>query len=181
MRRFFNVRTIGSAWLALTVTVWTGCSPAISKAVRKEVNPAISYEQIRDAPDKYIGEMVLIGGEVIQTRNTTQGSLLYVLQKDLDYRGKPHKDDRSGGRFLVQDPRFLDPAIYRAGRLVTVAGRVMGKQVRKIDELDYTYPILHAEEIHLWPDEPGGSEYYFYPHPIWYFSGVYGSSFPPWY
>jgi outer membrane lipoprotein len=149
--------------------------------VRKEVDREISFAQIRNAPEDYIGEVVLLGGEIIRARNTTQGTLLFMLQKELDYRGKPRKDDRSEGRFLIQYPLFLDPVIYGSGRLVTIAGRVMGKQVRKIGELDYTYPVLHAEEIHLWHDDPGRSEYYYYPHLLWYFGGVSDSTRPPWY
>jgi outer membrane lipoprotein len=163
------------------VLTWTGCLSPISKSARQEVNPRISFKEIRDAPEKFIGERVLLGGEIIRCRNTTQGTLLYVLQKEVDYRDKPRKDDRSDGRFMVQDPRFLDPEIYGSRRLVTVAGRVMGMQVKKIDDLDYGHPVIHADEIHLWRDDSERREYYFYPQPMWYFWGVSGSTLPPWY
>ncbi len=180
MNHFGTARILWAAALTLLLSNGAGCLSPISKSVREKVDQEISFEEIRNAPEDYVGEMVLLGGEIIQTRNTTQGTLFLVLQKELDYRGKPRKDDRSAGRFMVQDPRFLDPAIYSSRRLITVAGRVMGTQTRKLDELDYTYPVLHAEEIHLWRDEPK-NQYYFYPQPRWYFWGVSDSTFPPWY
>jgi outer membrane lipoprotein len=167
--------------LVLVLLTWSGCLSPISKSVREELNPELSLKQILEAPEDYIGETVLLGGEILYTRNTTQGTLVCVLQKELSRRDKPHEGDRSDGRFLVQVARFLDPEIYSSRRLLTVAGRVMGTQVRKIDDLEYTHPVIHAEEIHLWGDEPERREYYFYPHPVWYFWGVSDSTFPPWY
>lgn len=179
MRLFGTVRTLGKAFLVLALA--TGCSSPISKSVRKETKPEISFRQLRQSPKDHMAEMVLLGGEIIRTRNTTQGTLLYVLEKELDYRGKPRKDDKSGGRFVVQHPGFLDPVIYGAGRLLTVAGRVMGEQKEKIDEVDYTYPVLHAEEIHLWPDEPERGEYMFYPYYYYHYPwGPGGWILPAW-
>jgi len=181
VRLFHTKRILWGICLTVMALTWTGCLSPISKSVRKQVDTKISFKEIRKDPEKFIGERVLLGGEIISSRNTTQGTLLYVLQKELDYRDKPRKDDRSDGRFMVQDPRFLDPEIYGSRRLVTVAGRVMGKQVRKIGDLDYVHPVIHAEEIHLWRGEPERREYYFYPQPMWYFWGVSDSAFPPWY
>jgi outer membrane lipoprotein len=177
-----HLRTVVPVLCILIPVICAGCFSPVSKSVREEVNREISFEQLRNAPVDYMGETVLLGGEIIQTRNTTEGTLLYVLQKELDYRGKPQKDDRTGGRFLVQHPAFLDPVVYSSGRLVTVAGRVMGKREKKIDELDYAYPVLHAREIRLWPDEPNRSEYtfrpYFYYHYPWYWGSA---TLAPWY
>ena len=179
MRHFRIERTLWGVGSALVILGLSGCLSPISKSVRREAKPRISFLKLREAPDNYVGETVVLGGEILSTRNMTQGTLLWVLQKELDYRDKPREGDRSDGRFIVQDPRFLDPEIYARRRLVTVAGRVMGKQSETIDDLDYAHPVIHAEEIHLWRGERERREYYFYPQPMWYFWGVSDSTFPP--
>lgn len=58
--------------------------------------------------------------------------------------------DKSEGRYLVVVDRFLDPAIYRSGRDITVAGEVRGSEVRRLGEIDYRYPVIAASELYLW-------------------------------
>jgi len=55
------------------------------------------------------------------------------------------------GRFLVEVESFLDPAIYSAGRQITVAGVATGKEMRKLGQINYTYPVLTSKELYLWP------------------------------
>ena len=64
----------------------------------------------------------------------------------------------SEGRFIIQTPGFLDPAIYSPGRKLTVAGTVAGKEVRPLGEIEYTYPIIEKRELYLWPEEEAVSD-----------------------
>jgi outer membrane lipoprotein len=63
-------------------------------------------------------------------------------------------------------------AIYNGGRKVTVAGEVRGKKIQRLGEIDYTYPLISAKEIHLWPVEKDERVYCPYPYwhyPWWYY------------
>lgn len=124
-------------------------SPPISRSVRMKVDPELSFAQLRADPHSYLGRGVLLGGEILQTRNTTEGTFILMLQRPLGPMGTPRGDDESGGRFIILESRFLDPVIYRRGRRLVVAGEVVGKLVGRVDAMEYTYPVIQAQEIHL--------------------------------
>jgi len=155
---------IDSLFLAIALTA--GCSSPISKSVRTEIDPKISFQQLRDQPASYEGRTVLLGGEIIRTHNKPEGTTIEILQKELDRRGRPKGKDETGGRFRVFASGFLDPVVYCPGRRVTIAGAVAGCQVEKVGEVDYAYPLLGAREIHLWQDRP--RSVVIYPYPVWY-------------
>ena len=155
---------IFAVFLAIALTA--GCSSPISKSVRNEIDPEISFQQLRDQPASYEGRTVLLGGEIIRTHNKPEGTTIEILQKELDRWGRPMGKDETGGRFRVFADRFLDPVVYNQGRRVTIAGAVSGCQVEKVGEVDYVYPLLRAREIHLWQDR--SRSVVLYPYPVWY-------------
>jgi outer membrane lipoprotein len=152
--------------LFTAVALTVGCSSPVSKSVRKELDPDISFDQLRELPASYQGRLVLLGGEIIRTNNKQEGTTIEILQKRLNRWGRPKDEDDTEGRFLVFAERFLDPVVYSKGRRITVAGTVLGGHKEKIGEVDYVYPLLRAREIHLWQDR--SSSVLVYPYPIWY-------------
>lgn len=92
------------------------------------------------------------GGEIARISNLQQGSLLEVVEFSLNSSGRPVKADTSGGRFRVLISDFLDPAIYAPGRLITVLGTFSAIEADKVGEQAYLFPILHSEQLHLWPE-----------------------------
>ncbi|MBW2040040.1 MAG: Slp family lipoprotein [Deltaproteobacteria bacterium] len=141
----------------LTILLLAGCAPVISREVLKEVDKGVSFEQLSEEPEAYKGRTLLLGGDVIETQNLPDKTLIFVLQRPLGFRGRPAAGDVSKGRFIVTVPGFLDPAIYSHGRKVTVAGTVVGKEVRPLGEIDYTYLIVEKRELYLWPEEKSSS------------------------
>ena len=87
--------------------------------------------------------------------NTPAGTRLVLLQYPTDSRGRPQIDAPSGGRFLVLTPEYLETAIYRPGRALTVAGEVRGQRELPIGETIYRYPLLAPREMYLWPEGNG--------------------------
>ena len=133
--------------------VMTGCAPVISQEALKEVDQSVRFEELLENPDAYEGKIVLLGGEIIKTENLPDKTVIIVLQRSLGYNQKPDSEGESKGRFIVSTPGFLDPAIYRPRREITVAGSVMGKEVRPLGELEYAYPIIEKKELYVWPPE----------------------------
>ena len=130
-----------------------GCAPVISKGALKEVDQGLSFVQLLENPEAYRGKTVLLGGTIIETQNLSERTLIVVLQRHLGFRKKPSGEDVSRGRFIVYAPGFLDPAIYRHGRKITVVGSVVGREVRPLGEIEYSYPVIEKKELHLWPPE----------------------------
>jgi outer membrane lipoprotein len=98
------------------------------------------------------GERVRWGGTIAATRPERDATCVEVVSLPLDVRTRPRRTDRSFGRFLACAPGFYDPEIYAPRREVTVVGSLDGREHGRVDDYDYTFPIVRAEAIHLWPE-----------------------------
>ena len=154
---------------SLILLLLPSCVYVISKEVRREVTKDLNLREVIKAPDAYKGKVVLWGGVIIESKNLKKDTRVVVLQKDLNRWGRPKESDESQGRFIVFHPGYLDTAIYRRGREITVAGEVIGQKVLPIDEVEYSYPVLSPREIHLWREERRAKyPYPFWPYPWWW-------------
>jgi outer membrane lipoprotein len=159
----------------LVLSVVSACAYPISQQYREEARPDLTFSMVFKNPDAYIGSIVIWGGKIIETHNRPGETEITVLETPLGYGEKPEAAEFSRGRFIVRTLTFLDPAIYRAGRRITVAGEVIGKEAKPLGETKYTYPLLKAKEIHLWRREI----VYVYPRDYyWWGWGWYGPYWP---
>jgi outer membrane lipoprotein len=149
-----------------------GCAQVISKQLRGQVAKELTLSEVLKDPETYKGKTVLWSGVIISSVNLKEGTMIEVLQKPADRQGRPKDVDESEGRFLALYPGYLDVAIYNGGRKVTVAGEVQGKKIQRLGEIDYTYPLISAKQIHLWPVEKEDRVYY--PCPYWHYPWWYG-------
>lgn len=161
------------AFMLIVLLHVTACTQVISESGRKLADPAITYGHLKQNPDSYIGKNVILGGKIAAVRNAKDGGTLEVVQMELDRSYYPEDAMFSGGRFLVTSPDLLDRMIYEPGRFVTVLGEVKGKQVRMLDEVEYSYPVVAIREIHVWRSSGMGTLYpnpspYFYQSPYYY-------------
>ena len=130
-----------------------GCAAVISKETLEKTDKTLTFEKLLENPETHKGKTVLLGGTIIETQNFSDRSGIVVLQRPLDFQKKPLAEDISKGRFIVYILGFVDPAIYRNGRKITVVGIVTGSEVRPIDNIGYSYPVIEKKELHLWPSE----------------------------
>lgn len=128
-----------------------GCASGISKKARSQVTFSDSFKVLQASPNRYVGETVLLGGKILETLATSDSSEITVLELSLSKQGRPVDGAKSGGRYLVRSDQFLDPAIYKKDTLLTVVGKISGKEGRKIGDFNYIYPIVEEIEIKLWP------------------------------
>lgn len=170
--------------LWMTVLSVAGCAISpFSKPVRNATKTQPSFSEISARPDAYKGRMAMLGGVIVQTSNRPQFTEIEVVQKPLDRSDRPEDVDISAGRFLIRCNRFLDSAVYAKGREVTVAGEIQGKESKPLDQINYNYPIIGCNEIHLWATRP---TYTYYPMPYWYdpwwrgWPGYYPYWYPYW-
>ncbi len=137
--------------LMLTTTLLaSGCATTIPKEVMERVNRNITFEALKENPTAYEGQTVLLAGVIVKTTNTPTGATLEIYQTQMDWEDRPAHTDVSKGRFLAQYGEFLDPEIFSKQRQVTVAGKVLGVKRMKLGEMEYPYPVIGAEAIHLW-------------------------------
>ena len=131
----------------------SGCASVISQRALDEVDRTLVFEQLLENPEAHKGKTVLLGGTIIETQNFSDRTLIVVLQRPLGFRKRPIVEDVSRGRFIINTLGFLDPAIYRNERKITVVGSVIGSEVRTLGKTEYSYPVVEKRELYLWPLE----------------------------
>ncbi len=137
----------------------------------------IQLSELRQNPEIYKGRLFVLGGIIVKTTLTAEGSLIEALYVPVDSMGYLKGLDTSQGRFLAiyRGKDILDPVIFREKREITLAGSFIGTRTGRIDELDFTYPFFEIEELYLW--EEAREEYLAPPYPSWYYPWYY----PPYY
>lgn len=122
-------------------------------------NPAVTPGMSVSTLKQHLGEQVLWGGVIVATRNLENSTQLEILAYPLTTGQRPNTKRSSAGRFLALRQGYLEPKDYAAGREVTVLGTLSDIQHGRIGEAEYTYPVIQARGVHLWPtrETQGGS------------------------
>ena len=137
------------AVLALLLMV-AGCAPPFPKDLLEKVSPNVSFQALKENPDKHKGALVMLGGMIVDAKNLKEGTVIEVLQKPLDSGARPLNTDATEGRFIITSEKFLDAAVYHRGRLITVIGEVIGRKTQPLGDVEYQYPLISAKDLHLW-------------------------------
>jgi outer membrane lipoprotein len=137
--------------VALLVTL-AGC--ALTEEAGDGSGPetkALTFLQVKTAPDSFKGQSVVFGGKVLTARRQKDGTRIEILQLPLDRSARPGYDlTQSQGRFIAMYQEFLDPATVPTGTRITVTGEVSGSITLPLDETDYTYPVIDIKRVQVW-------------------------------
>jgi len=146
--------------LALTLALFlTGCTHIISDKSLDRADRSVAFEALRKDPDAFKGKFVILGGLVVAVRQTPEGAQLEIVEHPLDSEERPDDSAGSGGRFLVYLPTDSGYGTFKPGVLVSLAGEVVGKAVKPLDNVEYTYPVLVVKEVHVIVSPPGMRPY----------------------
>lgn len=175
-------RTLLSA-VALLVTL-AGCASTEEAGDGSDAQTkALTFLQVKAAPDSFKGQSAVFGGKVLTARRQKDGTRIEILQLPLDQSTRPGYDlTQSQGRFIGIYRKFFDPAIVPHGTRITVTGEVSGSITLPLDETDYTYPVIDIKLVQVWARSedvaPRISPNYMGPGPYW---GPYWSPYwRPW-
>jgi|GEM_PF-210347 len=144
---------------AMALISFNGCTSVISQDSLHLVDDNLNFATLNHQPDSFIGKYVLLGGQIVSTIRVPVGSQMEITNLTLGDDDFPDPSLGSYGRFIAISDAYLDPAIFSAGRLVTLVGQVTGSQVAKLDGMDYRYPIVVIRELYLWGAPPDGYGY----------------------
>jgi outer membrane lipoprotein len=131
--------------------VFLSACAGLPAAVKNVPVSNLSYKQVSADPNNYKDTPVRWGGVIIDVENEENQTLVQVLSYPLDYSGRPRTTKQSEGRFVVKSAEFLDPAVYKKDREITVAGVLEGDIERKIGKKTVRLPLLSSTAIYLWP------------------------------
>jgi len=98
-----------------------------------------------------IGQPVRWGGSIVRVDPREEETCFEIVSLPLDGYARPRPSDDSYGRFLACSPGVFDPAIYSVDRAVTVVGSVRDLERGHVGERPYTFPLVAAEVVYLWP------------------------------
>ncbi len=154
MKRTTYIRIV--PLLVAALLLCAGCARPFPSRITDQVDKRVSFADLQKNPGSYKGNWVMFAGVIVASVTEKDGSTsLEVVQKPADSQGRPLRTDESGGRFIAVSKQFLDPAVYRGGRVITVVGEVIGDSVRPLGEMSYRYPLLAVEALHLWEPSYG--------------------------
>lgn len=156
--------------IAFSLFFTTFCS-VIPKEIKEGAQGPLPFEVLAKNSNPYIGKLVILGGYVLEVRNLAEKTELVVLQAPLSFQDEPRSKDASRGRFIISHAAFLDPEIYKKNRKITVAGKITGSRVERIENHDFTYPTMDAVQIYLWSQFEKYRYPYYYDYPYHHYRG----------
>src|SRR4030067_2476614 len=116
--------------IAAVLFIIAGCGPVISENEAKPVDRDIEFRSVVADPARYNGKSVVFGGTILNIENLEGVTVMEVVQEGLNSQLKPVERGESAGRFLVKVDRFMDPAIFSAGKRRTIAGGGTGPETK---------------------------------------------------
>jgi len=143
------------------------CAHVISREYRDTVSRDVPFGSLVRNSDNYLNEMFILGGIIVESRISDQGSEIEAVHTPVDRFGNIIDRDISEGRFLITSRKYLDPSIYRKDRAVTVAGILKGSRIRELGGVEYSYPVIEARELYLWKEEMHYPYIPYYTYPYW--------------
>ncbi len=136
-------------WIGVVLCVFISACAQVrfeGAEARVEVFPA----DISDA-ERWVGEVVVWGGRIIETANLEEGSELLVLGLPLTSGNVPKIEEQSVGRFIVRTGQFIEPLDFSPGRYVTLKGRLSGLSSDwSRSGQAFELPVVLEDGLHLW-------------------------------
>ena len=136
-----------------------GCATT-PPAIRRAPPGDLQLVEARDNVSAHTGTVIRWGGIIVSVENAHDETWIEVLEYKLGRSGRPDRDSQSDGRFLIRESLFLDPVIYAKDREITVVGTLEGEVERSIGKQPYLFPVVSADEHHLWKADRRRYAYY---------------------
>lgn len=147
-----NNKLLTLAPISLLVGLLPGCA-STPDFDTTQVDQSLTPQSIVAEPELSRGKTALWGGTILDIRNLKDTTQIEVLAYPLNSFYRPLLESKPLGRFIIQHQGYLEPSNYAQGRLLTVLGSVSDSQHGKVGESSYSYPVISAQQLHLWsPD-----------------------------
>lgn len=130
-------------------------------------------EVIRD-PDLYKGKLFILGGVIVNTRSTPEGSLIEAFYVAVDSQG--YLTGEAGERYFALLPKgsgMLNPDTYRNGKKITIAAEFIRMREDTLDKAGHGDPLFEIKQIYLWEERENDFRYppgfYWRYNPLWWY------------
>jgi outer membrane lipoprotein len=141
--------TLPLATLALLILTGCAATPKVTENAERGITP--TQAAVAHIPDE--SKPLQWGGVIVETRNLAEVTELQILAYPLGSDGRPDVSSPPNGRFIAQKAGYLESVDYKKGRHVTATGKLTEKRAGQVGEAAYTFPVLLADELVLWPEQ----------------------------
>lgn len=133
-------------FISFLLMLTSACSSILSEQVRSTADEETLFEEIFEDPHQHKGKIFLLGGEIVRLQYVGEKTEVEFAEIPLYRGGHPALGFDAGEHFFVLFPERVDETLLRKGKVMTIAGRVIGtRQVRGFD-----YPLFAYEEAYVW-------------------------------
>jgi len=155
--------------VVLTSFMVLSCAPILSQDLLQTGIYDVPISTIKEQPEQQKGKLFILGGIIVNTSVTKEGSLIEAIYVPVNARGYLRSYGSSRGRFLAlfRGKEPLDPVVFSEKREITIAGQFLGLRKGTIGEMDYSFPYFEIKEVYLW-EERREPDYYYYGYPPYY-------------
>lgn len=140
-------------WLTTIVALTlSACSAVPDELTVAENTQLVNYPSALQNATQVEGQTARWGGVIADVRNNDSGTVIEVVNYELNSYGRPVVSDTSDGRFRAYVNGFVDPMVYKKGRSITFTGIIGAPVEDKIDEFQYLFPTLNVTGKYLWKE-----------------------------
>lgn len=148
------------------------CAPVLTRDLMQKGIYSTNLSEIKQYPVLNRGKLFILGGIIVKTTLTKEGSLIEAIFVPVNSWGYLKGYTTTNERFLAlyRGKDLLDPLIYSEKREITLAGEFIEIRKGNIGEMEYDYPLFEIKQIYLWEEykEPGYNSYPpYYPPPYY--------------
>lgn len=138
-----------SSFLVLSMLAGCASAPKVAENAERGITPS----QAASDEASTAGKTLQWGGVIVETSNLNEATELQILAYPLKSNGRPDVSASPSGRFIASRSGYLESVDYSKGRQVTATGRLLERREGQVGEADYTFPVLQADELVLWPEQ----------------------------
>lgn len=142
--------TTGGVVLLAFSLLASGCAGLIPPELQEKIQWGIGLPNLQRDLKTHKGQLVLLGGEILDVKNRLDGDRVEVLQRPLDSLNRPNLSGESEGRFVVKLSKEVSlEKGYGEGQPLTVVGEVTEESESRAGK-DIPSPVLMAKFLRLW-------------------------------
>jgi starvation-inducible outer membrane lipoprotein len=162
-------RSLGVIFLPAAALLLSGCAGFIPLELKDRIQWEVSLRDLQRDLKGHKGQLVLLGGEILEVRKRGDEESVEVLQRPVDAAKQPVLASESDGRFVIKLSReaSLEKGAFE-GQPLTVVGEVTGESETGAGK-DKVHPVLLAKVLRLWfPADYAPPPPYYYHEPYYY-------------
>lgn len=110
----------------------------------------IPFKTMVEEANSRVGESVMLGGYILDSRIVGDKIDITVLQTPLDWNTKPLTRDKSEGRFFVSYTGEFNSNSYSSEDSVTVSGKIAGLTKENLEHCPSPCLRIDSSKIRVW-------------------------------